>query len=62
MLIGDEGIDALLAEEDAAILAAENPTLLVDGDTVTAEPGTPLADLIEVLNNEGQEDTDGPTS
>lgn len=54
MLIdADEDIAATLAAEDAAI-AAEAAQLRaldegrapVDGGTVTAEPGTPLADLI----------------
>ena len=50
-LIDAENNDAaILAMEDAAILAADSPPKLVTDGTVSAPPGTALADLIESLN------------
>lgn len=56
MLIGGEDDTAQLAAEDAAIIAAENAPITVDGQTVQAPIGTPLADFILLLG-----ETDGPT-
>ena len=52
LIDADQNDTALLAAEDAAIWAAEHPPEVVSDGTVTAEPGTPLADLIEALNGE----------
>lgn len=54
MLIGGEDDKATLDAEDAAILAAENAPVTVDGVTVQAPLGTPLADFITLLG-----ETDG---
>lgn len=51
-LIQDEDVDAILRAEDEAIAAAEHPPEVVSDGTIHAEPGTPLADLIEALNGD----------
>jgi hypothetical protein len=53
-LVDTEGIDAIVAAEDAAIIAAGQNGLsrMVSDGTITAPAGTPLADLIEVLNGD----------
>lgn len=56
------GDDALIAAEDAAIIAAENVSPTVTDGTVSAPPGTPLADLIEALNADPPNVYSGPAS
>lgn len=51
MLIGGEDDTAILAAEDAAILAAQTAPVTVDGITVQAPVGTPLADFILLLGD-----------
>lgn len=57
MLIGGESDKAQLDAEDAAILAAETAPKTVDGVTVQAPLGTPLADFITLLG-----ETNGDTT
>lgn len=54
MLIAGEDDRHILNAEDAAIIAAENTPVMVDGETVYAPAGSTLADFIALLG-----DTDG---
>ena len=52
-LVNTEGDDRdILRAEDEAIRAAANAAETVDGGTVHAAVGSPLASLIEVLNDD----------
>jgi hypothetical protein len=51
-LIEAESDRALLEAEDAAIMAGTIVVDMVDGGTVEAEAGSPLADLIGLLNDD----------
>lgn len=60
LIEAEQDIRAILAAEDEAIAAArarEKQPAPVDGGTVQAPPGTPLADLIGILSDAGKADS-----